>query len=87
MNDFPFTNVEPYAIINTTTLSYPQQGVGGSRPEPVKLTYVLVRGGGEDVAVYVGRGEPEWIVDHGAKLKHREAINFFPLLERRWYRD
>lgn len=84
---FPFANVEPEGIVNTYTLCYPQQGVLGSRPEPVKLTYVLVRGGGEDVAVYVGRGEPQWIVEHGAKLRYREAINFFPHLEHRWYRD
>lgn len=80
---FPFAGTEPGGIINSTTLSYPHEG---HPTKSLHLTYVLVRGGCEDVAVYVGAGSPQWVVSHGVKLRYKEAICHFPWLEARWYR-
>ena len=79
---FPFADVDPCGIINTYTVLIPNQSDG----RPISLTYVLVRGVGDDVAVYLGAGTPEWIVRKGTKCSYRHALIAFPYLEQRWYR-
>lgn len=83
IENFPFEDIKPFGIVNTYTLTFPQQG---ERYGKLQLTYVLARGGDKDVAVYAGSGEPQWIVNNGVKLPYEEAVLRFPNLQRRWYR-
>ena len=82
---FPFSDTPPGGIINTTTISVPSQLADGGF-ENAHLTYVLVRGGVEDVGVYVGIGTAKWVVWHGQKLRFKEAVCHFPNLREEWYR-
>ena len=81
---FPFSDAPPGGIINTSTVMIPTECDDGFRS--TALTYVLVRGGGNDVAVYVGIGDPKWIVWHGQKVRYKEAVCHFPNLPEEWYR-
>ena len=62
-------------IINVNRRTYPCEG----RFTGVNVTVVLVEGGNDDYAAYVGVGSDDWIARHGDKLRFEEAIIHFPI--------
>lgn len=68
-------------IINTNGWSLPTEN-----KDSIEMTAVLTIDERKQYAVYVGVGGSEFIMDHGMKLNHREALSHFPMLEKKEYR-
>lgn len=67
------------------------EGIGmvDQSEDPPPTLAVLVQGEIGDYACYVGHGTPEWVRDHGDKIKFEEACCHFPggQLKRELYRE
>jgi len=74
-------------ILGVNTRTYPAQNHGYTE-RGCTIRVVLVAGRVGDYAAYAGRGTPEWVARHGAKLAFEEACLHFPAgqLTREHYR-
>lgn len=67
----------------------PGEGYIDQSEDPPPTVAVLVSGEIGDYACYVGHGTPQWVKDHGDKIRFEEACCHFPggQLKRDNYRD
>ncbi len=73
-------------ILSINHKYYPSQD-GQGRLGIIDLVVVLVEGGIEDYAAYIGYGNPQWVAEYGDKLSFNEACIHFPGIKKEKYRD
>lgn len=73
--------------VNLRTYAREAEPDAPARDEQSTVTVVLVGGGANDYAAYVGIGSPSFVARHGDKLSFEEARIHFPVgLEKDRYR-